>query len=240
MFRASEDTLTSTVFGYLAHLPTELFWRVVSAACYSPELDSIKEPILSMKFWPKWPPFGTNNANYVEPDVFIRTESWDIIIEAKRYDNCQQVREQWTSELQGYRNLHGHEARKVLMVAVGGLWSTSSEVIGQHYGTDVVVVKCRWQRIADQLQALIREKRSSEVLAIANDILEGLRFHGFAPVTWFEELYGFQEVQSKAIEALNGSPFHVSQQIMRFTGFHGMDITIENKAIESLIKHTTL
>ncbi len=34
LFTASEDSLTSTIFGYLFHLPIELFWQILNKACY--------------------------------------------------------------------------------------------------------------------------------------------------------------------------------------------------------------
>ena len=86
LFKASEDSLTSTIFGSLLHLPTDLFWQVLKRACYGSDLEGVDENIESIEFWPHWNAKDSTNANYVEPDVFIRTQNTDVIIEAKRYD----------------------------------------------------------------------------------------------------------------------------------------------------------
>jgi LPXTG-motif cell wall-anchored protein len=42
--------------------------------------------LLSFDFWPHWDKTGTDNTNYVEPDLFIKFDEFDVIIEAKVKD----------------------------------------------------------------------------------------------------------------------------------------------------------
>lgn len=45
----------------------------------------------SYEFWPHW----NSKGSYVEPDIFLRFENADIIIEAKKDDSTDQTCKQW-------------------------------------------------------------------------------------------------------------------------------------------------
>src|SRR6266568_1660228 len=90
-----ENSQTAAVFTDLLHLPAEDFWRILCNACYTKLLPQYAGEPRLVEFWPKWNPNKTQNENYVEPDVFIRFSSFDLIIEAKREDERQQCRGQW-------------------------------------------------------------------------------------------------------------------------------------------------
>src|SRR5712671_1413367 len=94
-----EDSLTAAVFSHLLHLPSEVFWQILRNACHTTALPQYAGEPRSVEFWPKWNADGTHNSSYVEPDVFIRFASFDLIIEAKREDEYQQHRGQWENEV---------------------------------------------------------------------------------------------------------------------------------------------
>jgi hypothetical protein len=96
-----EDTLTSSVFDNLLLLPDNLFWNVIKKSCYQNKLPDSINSVESYEFWPHWDPENTNKTNYVEPDMFIRFDNFDLIIEAKRWDNNQQYITQWKNEFIG-------------------------------------------------------------------------------------------------------------------------------------------
>ena len=89
-----EDSLTSTVFDLLKYLPTEVFYSILRESLYHKKLPIICGEIEKIHFWEKWISKNTTNSLYVEPDVFIRFSNFDIIIEAKRYNNNQQSEKQ--------------------------------------------------------------------------------------------------------------------------------------------------
>ena len=91
-----EDPKTSSVFETLLMLPDELLWEVLRAACFDNDnLPMVSGQIEDYEFWPHWDSANTSNTKLVEPDVFIRFQSFDLIIEAKYRDNYGQYSQQW-------------------------------------------------------------------------------------------------------------------------------------------------
>lgn len=80
----NEDPKTSAVFENLMLLPDNVFWHLMRQSCFSnTDMPITSGRLLSYDFWPHWDRTGTDNTNYVEPDLFIRFEEFDVIIEAK-------------------------------------------------------------------------------------------------------------------------------------------------------------
>src|ERR1039457_6549433 len=92
---AREDSLTAAVFSHLLHLPSEAFWRILSRACYTESLPDYPGEPLILNAWPNWNAAGTDNSNRVIPDLFMRFNAFDLIIEAKIKDDGTQYRSQW-------------------------------------------------------------------------------------------------------------------------------------------------
>ena len=96
-----EDSLTSGIFDTLFLLPEQLCWEIVRKAVRTTPQNTEQEMptkagrLLHYAFWPKWNPEDTQNVHYVEPDVFIRFSEFDVIIEAKRYEEGLQNSAQW-------------------------------------------------------------------------------------------------------------------------------------------------
>lgn len=103
-----EDPKTSAIFETLLMLPDDLFWDLLRGDCFENEnLPPVAGPIEDYKFWPHWSPINTTNTDYVEPDVFIRFQYLDIIIEAKYSERVGQYCEQWRNEIISYHNEYG-------------------------------------------------------------------------------------------------------------------------------------
>lgn len=92
-----EDSLTSGIFDTLFLLPEQLYWEILRKAVRATPQNTEQEMptqvghLLHYSFWPKWNPENTQNVNYVEPDVFIRFSEFDVIIEAKLYEEGLQI-----------------------------------------------------------------------------------------------------------------------------------------------------
>src|SRR5438552_1575411 len=102
-----EDSLMAAVFSHLLHLPFTIFWHILRDACYGTGLPAVVGEPKIIALWPKWDPQGTRNSSYVEPDLFLRFEDFDLIIEAKRWDQGMQSRNQWEDQLTAYANEYG-------------------------------------------------------------------------------------------------------------------------------------
>ena len=195
LFSASEDSLTSSIFGNLFYLPINLFWEILNESCYKMPLTKSYPKIISFEFWPHWSANESYNARFIEPDIFIRTEEFDLIIEAKRYDYNQQSLYQWRNEFQGYLNEFGEETikKKVILLAIGGIDNEIPEPIELH-GRTITVIKCRWMNLLSQITQTINSlKKESKIiitsdssLIILQDIIKGFEIHGYSVGTWFE------------------------------------------------------
>lgn len=200
LFKASEDSLTSTIFGSLLHLPANLFWQVLKGAAYTNELNQVDENLETIEFWPHWNAEKSENKNFVEPDVFFRTKNFDIIIEAKKHDDKQQDSAQWLNELNAYTSEYTEAKRQVILLAIGGIHNTDSEIKTSSDGVQCAVVKCRWVRVLDQVKQLrdAYERRDLSVSEatihrISKDLINGFAIHGYYTGDWFEH-QGFQSM----------------------------------------------
>jgi hypothetical protein len=188
-----EDSLTSSVFDLLKYLPTEIFWKILKKSLYYDKLPSISGDLIAIKFWEKWNSEGTGNSNYVEPDIFLEFNEFDIIIEAKRYNENQQNIYQRKSQIQSYSNEFGRNNKKLYYIQLGGLNSIDDETNEQGI-IDVVVCKTDWSKMLNQI---IAEKKSIEDINLSqlnsykriyNDLIRCFEMHGFYRKSWLFEL----------------------------------------------------
>lgn len=195
LFTTSEDSLTSSVLGAMLYLPTELFWRILNASINDGTLVNSYPQILSYEFWPHWDPSFTKNTNFIEPDVFIKTPDFDLIIEAKRngFGKELQCSKQWDDEVHGYLNEFDLN-REVFVLAIDGLKDKTVErrtIKRESVSKTFEVFKCNWSEILHQVKLMANnfEKKSLEKdkFFILKDIIMAFSIHGFSTGTWFDE-----------------------------------------------------
>lgn len=188
LFRGSEDSLTSAIFERLFYLSNDSFWQILLGAI--PGLRIEPCPIQVVEFWPHWSAVGTRNENFVEPDVFMRTEKFDLIVEAKK-KGAGQNEGQWRNEITSYRSTFG-EHRSCFFIAIEGSEGVTSEEI-----EGVPVLKTSWQSLLDSvsrnLNILESEGRATlGEVQIHKDLITGFGIHGYVMCSWFED---FKKVQ---------------------------------------------
>jgi hypothetical protein len=198
--RICEDSCSAAVVGHLLHLPVEMFWSILSQASFSNSLPEDSGQMLDpVQYWPSWDATGTRNSSRVAPDIFLRFADFDLIIEAKRWDENMQSPQQWKDQLTAYHNEFDDENKKVILIALGGIHSHADESI-EIGGNDLQakkcpVIKCTWARILGECKkasADLRRNRhqSSQSLAhlrILADVEDLLGWHGFLAARWFED-----------------------------------------------------
>lgn len=190
LFKGCEDTLTSAVFSNLFHLPESLFWHVLAQASFGLQLPIPAESISmeGYEFWPRWGAAGTSNTRDVEPDIFIRASSFDLIVEAKRYDSQQQYEGQWKNELGGYVNEYG-TSKMVLLLAVGGLGDGDEQPVDiEIAGGHATVYKCQWRNLLETVRHMRNQSVSWPVRNVLDDIVKGFSLHGYTVTDWFATL----------------------------------------------------
>lgn len=187
-----EDSLTASVFATLLHLPSETFWRILRDACYTKDLpDDPGEP--KVIEWPRWYAKDTGN---VIPDLVISFAKFDLMVEAKRWDNGMQDPEQWRREFAAYIETHAKQ-KEVRLLALGGIHSEEDQKL-RHESSVCTVHMCRWSTVLLECQ---REKRSlgersltaasSRILSdirILDDLIALLGLHGYPALQWFDDL----------------------------------------------------
>ena len=174
---------------------------------YHDKLPSISGELIAIKFWEKWSPEGTSNSNYVEPDIFLEFIDFDIIIEAKRYNEFQQNINQRKSQIQSYSNELGSNNKKLYYIQLGGLHSIEDEP-NEIDIIDVVICKTDWSKLLNQI---IAEKKSIEDVNLAqlnsykriyNDLIRCFEMHGFYRKSWLCEMKITNRINTNNINRL--------------------------------------
>lgn len=196
-FHGNEDTKTSSVFGLMQYLPDNLFWIILRGACglSTKDLPNKIGKVLDYHFWEHFDPTGTTNTNHVEPDVWIESERYDIIIEAKRSDNSgdnSQYQEQWTNQIISHGNNYKNDNPKPLIyIAIGGndsLHDSSIEINGKTH----VIHTASWYNLLNTVLNELRRYESNQgslnIKRILYDIIQALQIHHIIKTVWLESL----------------------------------------------------
>ena len=157
----NEDPKTSTIFEHLLLLPDNILWSLLrnSSRTYKQELPEEIGYLEKFEFWPKWDPNNTSNSTYVEPDIFIRYNLIDIIVEAKYQDGAGQYQEEWLREIQAYYNEYSSDKKQVVLLSVGGNSDYKAEIINS-----CKILKINW---SDLLDSVIKLKASYHKAALS-------------------------------------------------------------------------
>lgn len=195
IYKGNEDALTASIFERLMYLPQELMHQIIEKSLYSVVPKLSLNQIESVTFWPNWSAENTRNKNRVEPDIFIRTVSQDIIIEAKRYDLKQQNPDQWDNEIRAYFNEYAEDNKKLIFIALGGLHTTNTDVlkIGE---IEHLIYKCQWSTLLNTIKDIQYQFQQIDTLTNSNksinniidDIIMCFELFGFSAADWLERL----------------------------------------------------
>ncbi len=194
-FKPSEDSLTSSVIGLMQYLPDVLFWQLLRGSCGMQSLlPKDVGKIRSVNFWEKMIADGEHNSNYVEPDVWIECEKYDIVIEAKKYDSWGQYQGQWKKEIISFNKTFEYHDKELIYIALGGntsLKDCTLDVNGRSY----TVYTSSWYNLlgeADKCrQYLISENPAGETrgyIRLLNDLLAIFAKHGYLRIRWLENM----------------------------------------------------
>ena len=183
-FQPSEDTKTSSTLGVLQYLPDEMFWNIMCKACRDHSFPIFSEvgAIIDFHFWDKLNAQDTGNKISVELDVWIETENYRIIIEAKKDDGRGQYENQWKKEIKALANEYGRD-KKFILIALGGNKSLES-LSDKNIGT--CVFKITWYEL---LHAVVEQLPSSKSRAnqrILQDVIDGFAAHKVVDVQWLD------------------------------------------------------
>ena len=159
---ASEDALTSSVFGRVSYLPAAVQLRVWDAAA------PLGGPATSLgarlpdappawEFWPNYAPAKGDRGLRVEPDVVVRYGAHWLVVEAKHHGH--QYAGQWRRELRAIRAAEEIPEGHLHFIAVGGNapeWDAAlaAEVVATPGLGDVALYRLTWSALHVRLAEL--------------------------------------------------------------------------------------
>lgn len=206
--QACEDSLASTVFDGLKYLPIEMFWRILKGALYQDKLPYASGEMESISFWEHWDPTSTRNKKHIEPDVFIHFHSFDIIIEAKRYNEKQQKKEQLEDQVIAYTNEFGNDKKTLYFIQLGGLHNKENEIDFSKNEKHAIICKTDWTNILEQI-VLVNNQIKGVTLTtntaysrILEDIIKGLELHQYYKKLWLKDFKISQAIQNYSLSHL--------------------------------------
>lgn len=214
IYRETEDFFTAAIFGRLVYLKPEIFWHIIKTAVVSKsDLPDGIGALKMVEFWPRWEFSETCYEDlgfYKEPDVFLRFEKYDLIIEAKLRDK--QTAGQWAFEHLSYLEQIDLEPRdESFLFAIGGMADCNTNLVhsmedeaneiifNKNTDTKINVIACSWQMLMNSLKT--REKEAVNMHNEINqylikDIIDILSFHGFRNWEWLKDLPKFSKLRS--------------------------------------------
>jgi hypothetical protein len=187
-----EDVITSSIFDNLFLLPDDVIWNIIRNSCYEgnklPE-DAGKMLRDETAFWPSWNSEGTGNNDRVEPDLFIRFEGIDVIIEAKREWNGQK-NNQWENECISYDNEYVADGKDIILIALDGISDAKMEVlkIETRNGKEFRIFKTRWQKLYESV-GLERQNVSK-----SDDLLRSIQIRIFDILIRYFDCFGIYKI----------------------------------------------
>ncbi|WP_418892893.1 hypothetical protein [Limibacterium fermenti] len=194
-FTPSEDSLTSSIIGMLQYLPDTVFWQLLRSSCgkqskIPKEIGEIK----SIQFWEKMTPDGKQNSRYVEPDVWIEAEKFDVIIEAKKRDCRGQCVDQWKKEILSFSSEVNNINKTLIFIALGGnilLQDCTLSIGRKQYN----VYTSSWYNLlheisnyAEDLTLKSQPEGTKAITRLLNDIISVFSKHGYVDVKWLSDL----------------------------------------------------
>lgn len=196
-FSGKEDTLTASVVGRLQYLPEDTFWSIIRGACGRLTVglpESIGE-VLDFRFWERLNATGTKNERDVEPDVWVVTNLFDIIIEAKRSDcsaDNSQYEDQWRNQVIALQNTYGKEEPKPLIyIAIGGNDSLRDTTV-QIKEKEFIIHTASWYNllntVLNELNDIEGEGLPNHTKRVLQDIVLALQIHRIIKTIWFDTL----------------------------------------------------
>lgn len=193
-FRVCEDSLTSTVFDLLKYLPTEIFWNILKKSLYHQKLPYNSGEFYEFSYWTKWNADETYNSRYIEPDLFIRFQEFDLIIEAKRYNENQQSSMQILNEIQSYFNEFDENNKDLYFIQLGGLYDFIDIEDTTINNKKVVICKTDWTKLLDQIVFEYNKINTLDYLQtnsykrIFEDLIKGFEMHSFFKKLWLDNI----------------------------------------------------
>ncbi|MGF1906989.1 hypothetical protein [Aliivibrio salmonicida] len=185
LFKAREDLLTSTFFERFAYL-SDLAQMQILADCFTLLTDEFKATFGGFQFidyWPRYTLKEGDESRQVEPDLVIRFELCNLIVEVKPPEGGDQYYEQWQREIASFIQSDERNELPLHFLAIGRIEVDNAtkwaESLKQSYLCLKTVGATKWQAVTDSLVKLVDSDEISPTdRRVLNDMLEALALYG--------------------------------------------------------------
>ena len=181
--KTNEDFKTSCSIGLLQYLSDDVFEDIIQHNCKG--IGNFGA-IQSFNFCEHTDSSFTLNDRYVEPDVWIETDNYDVIIEAKKDDISGQNYDQWKKEIQSIKNEQNKRDshKNIVLIALGGNDTLKKEVF-----ENTPVYKVSWFNL---LNTVVNKRQECNcqnyICRLLDDIISLFASQGILVIEWFDSL----------------------------------------------------
>ncbi|MBS9819810.1 hypothetical protein [Vibrio alginolyticus] len=233
LFKVREDLLTSTFFERFAYLSDSTQAQIL-ADCFA---ISVRAPLArelavdefkvtfgtfkSIDYWPRYALTEDGESRQVEPDLVIRFEFCNLIVEVKPPEGGDQYYEQWQREVASFMQSDEYNELPLHFLAIGriemGNATQWAALLHERYDCLETVGATKWQAVTDNLVKLVEgDDISPTDRRVLTDMLEALAFyglktnsfewhdllcHGFSPLSLQHSLFSDNSIKKELVSA---------------------------------------
>ncbi|ELB2935341.1 hypothetical protein QNE58_000546 [Vibrio alginolyticus] len=185
LFKVREDLLTSTVFERFAYLSESLQFQLLEFF-FEGKVTAFAEifgSFITIDYWPRYTFEEKGHTRQVEPDLIIRFEKANLIVEVKPPEGGDQYFEQWKREVASFIQSDGHNKLSLHFLAIGRIETGNATLwakrLRESYPCLKTVGATKWQAVADNLVKLVEgDDISPTDRRVLTDMLEALGLYG--------------------------------------------------------------
>lgn len=176
LYKKREDLLTAAFFSRFTYLSGLMQHRLLKKWLGSGDFTVFE----IADFWPSYDLPDNEGRNFVEPDLLLRFEDFDVLIEVKPPQGGDQYLTQWLNEIEGY--FAQDDTKPLYFLAIGRvgkvLESLDVKELRKTYSQFVDIKSIEWKPIAQELYQLQRsQKLDAQDSRIVDDMLQALELY---------------------------------------------------------------
>tara|TARA_R110001592_G_scaffold319321_1_gene596860 strand:- start:8265 stop:8972 length:708 start_codon:yes stop_codon:yes gene_type:complete len=204
LYQNREDLLTAAFFSRFTYLSGLLQHRLLKS--WLGGVGDFTE-FKSIDYWPQYDLKNNPDRKFVEPDLLIRFENCDVLVEVKPPEGGDQYLDQWQLEIEGYYQQEDH-TKALYFLAIGRVGNILADL-------DVAELKVKhpkfqaasaieWKPIASQLRKLLLSgELDAQDSRVVKDISKALLLYSVhAHDLHWDDLYKLSTEQSLSLDAL--------------------------------------
>ncbi|MFK5915556.1 MAG: hypothetical protein QM484_14410 [Woeseiaceae bacterium] len=184
LFSSGEDLLTAAIFTRWSYLSDNAQNQLM---CNWFNVDENSEhdftTFKDIQFWPQYDLAEIEGRKYVEPDVLIQFEDFNLLIEVKPPLGGDQYLEQWQNEITGYFSWEGNDSKPLYFLAIGRTDNVDDEWCQNIMEADGEKPKMlhalTWKPVAKSMYNLLKNgDLLPQDMRILSDMLNALELYG--------------------------------------------------------------